>query len=190
MSSQGTFGGTFTSVTTGVFTDTCTRNPDPVFNVAGVGTRRVEPRNTPTMINAVFNFRNFWDGRANNVFNGMNPFGLARPNAADCSRCRPTVRGGGQRLRCFNSSLASQAVGPPLSAFEMSCDGRTFAKLGHKLFEACSRCRPRTRTSTTACSAPTAPFNLGLKGKYEDLVKSAFKPGVVEFDARRSTGSR
>ncbi len=76
MSSQGAFGGTFTSVTTGVFTDTCTRNPDPVFNVAGVGTRRVEPRNTPTMINAVFNFRNFWDGRANNVFNGMNPFGL------------------------------------------------------------------------------------------------------------------
>ncbi|MFD2272955.1 cytochrome c peroxidase [Undibacterium arcticum] len=30
----------------------------------------MEPRNTPTVINATFNFRNFWDGRANNMFNG------------------------------------------------------------------------------------------------------------------------
>src|SRR5438309_1566003 len=37
--------------------------PDPVFNVHGTNTRRVEPRNTPTIINAVFNFANFWDGR-------------------------------------------------------------------------------------------------------------------------------
>ena len=43
--------------------------------VGKVETRRVEPRNTPTVINAVFNFRNFWDGRANNVFNGVTPFG-------------------------------------------------------------------------------------------------------------------
>ena len=40
-----------------------------------LNTRNVEPRNTPSNINAVFNFRNFWDGRANNTFNGVNPFG-------------------------------------------------------------------------------------------------------------------
>ena len=43
--------------------------------------RRVEPRNTPTMINAVFNHRNFWDMRAQNEFNGVNPFGDRDPNA-------------------------------------------------------------------------------------------------------------
>jgi len=38
-------------------------------------TRKVEPRNTPTVINAVFNFRNFWDGGAQNDCNFLNPFG-------------------------------------------------------------------------------------------------------------------
>ncbi len=47
----------------------------PVFNVAGYTVRQAAPRNTPTVINAVYNFRNFWDGRANNVFNGVDPFG-------------------------------------------------------------------------------------------------------------------
>ena len=51
------------------------------FNVGDIGVRQVEPRNTPTVINAIFNFRNFWDGRANNVFNGRNPFGRRDPTA-------------------------------------------------------------------------------------------------------------
>src|SRR5207249_11897346 len=42
---------------------------------------RVTGRNTPSVINAVFNVRNFWDGRANRRFNGRNPFGDADPNA-------------------------------------------------------------------------------------------------------------
>ena len=33
------------------------------------------------MINAVFNHRNFWDMRAQNLFNGVNPFGDRDPNA-------------------------------------------------------------------------------------------------------------
>ena len=33
------------------------------------------------MINAIFNFRNFWDGRANNVFNGVDPFGRRNEDA-------------------------------------------------------------------------------------------------------------
>src|SRR4030095_15008867 len=56
------------------------RGPAPDgFQVAqgsqAANVRRVEPRNTPTMINAVFNHRNFWDMRAQDVFNGVNPFG-------------------------------------------------------------------------------------------------------------------
>src|SRR6266852_4055731 len=55
--------------------------PDPVFNVGGIDVRGVEPRNTPTMINAVFNHRNFWDGRARFKFNGRTPNGKLDPDA-------------------------------------------------------------------------------------------------------------
>src|SRR6478672_11852978 len=49
---------------------------DPLaFLVGPANTRRVEPRNTPTTINAVFNHRQFWDGRAENIFNGVNHLG-------------------------------------------------------------------------------------------------------------------
>ena len=50
-----------------------------IFDVGRVLVRNVEPRNTPTTINAVFNHRNFWDGRARSVFNGVNPFGELTP---------------------------------------------------------------------------------------------------------------
>ena len=104
---------------------------------------RSEPRNTPTFHNAVFNFRNFWDNRANNLFNGVGVFGMRDVvgdpnNPADPRHSHrlvviengvPTL----SYLKVENASLASQAVGPPLSAIEMSCDGRTFADVGRKL---------------------------------------------------------
>jgi hypothetical protein len=74
-SSQGTVNSEFVDVVPGSAQDTVTYPRDPVFNVGGTNVRRVQPRNTPTVINAVFNFRNFWDGRAQNEFNGVNPFG-------------------------------------------------------------------------------------------------------------------
>ena len=56
--------------------DCTAESPDPIgFHVNGTNVRRVEPRNTPTTINAAFNHRNFWDGRANNIFNGVDPNG-------------------------------------------------------------------------------------------------------------------
>jgi hypothetical protein len=51
------------------------------FRVGAANTRRVEPRNTPSVINAVFNHRQFWDGRAENVFNGVNHLGQRDPDA-------------------------------------------------------------------------------------------------------------
>ena len=98
-------------------------------------TRKVEPRQTPTTINAALLFRNFWDGRANNVFNGVNPFGLRDPDAriwvAQWNGYFTEVRP--RRIALINSSAASQSVGPPLSDFEMSSVGRTFPELGFKL---------------------------------------------------------
>jgi cytochrome c peroxidase len=98
---------------------------DPMgFNVDGINTRRVEPRNTPSIINAVFNHRQFWDGRAENVFNGVNHLGTRDPNA------RVVRVGSGDspalvRVELVNASLASQAVVPVLSEMEMSEPNRT-----------------------------------------------------------------
>src|SRR5262245_48954025 len=101
---------------------------DPDGFSVGVGqrranVRRVEPRNTPTIINAVFNHRNFWDMRAQNLFNGVNPFGDRDPDAF-LYRAEDGLNPEPVRVLLDNSSLASQAVGPPTNRFEMSADGR------------------------------------------------------------------
>src|SRR5262245_31136020 len=106
---------------------------DPLqFTVAGMNTRRVEPRNTPSVINAVFNHRQFWDGRAENVFNGVNHLGQRDPSAkvmrADDPRFPQEVR-----VELVNSSLASQAVAPIVSELEMSVPGRTALQVGTDL---------------------------------------------------------
>jgi cytochrome c peroxidase len=119
----------------------CTDVADPVFAISGaygksLATRQVEPRNTPTTINSAFNKRQFWDGRANNTFNGVGVFGQ-RDIAGDPNlRLILATEGGSPVLGALsleNASLASQAVGPPLSSIEMSCAGRTFAELGRKI---------------------------------------------------------
>jgi cytochrome c peroxidase len=106
--------------------------PDPVFNVQGINVRQVTERNTPSTINAVFNFRNFWDGRAQNEFNGVNPFGSRDQNAFVLKA--PTWQSPLQQVKVSlkNSALASQAVGPPLSSVEESATGRTFPEIGQK----------------------------------------------------------
>ncbi|MCC5607527.1 c-type cytochrome [Nostoc sp. CHAB 5834] len=131
-SSEGVFNTKFLSTTSGNPQDNVTQLNDPIFNVGGIKTRRVEPRNTPTMINAVYNFRNFWDGRAQNYFNGVNPFGKRDPNAKLYKVPIPLFPPQQVSVQLKNSSLASQAVGPPLSSFEMSADGRTFEDVSNK----------------------------------------------------------
>lgn len=176
VSSPGTFAGDFvTSTRKRRFLDVCDRRGDhPIFNVGGLGTRKVEPRNSPTMINAVFQYRSFWDGRANNVFNGNNPFGL-RDGSASVIRLLPDGRvDTGAKLALINSALASQAVGPPLSDFEMSCSDRTFADLGRKLLTR----QPLALQKVHAQDSVLAPYRgtgaKGLTGTYADLVQQAF----------------
>jgi hypothetical protein len=88
--------------------------PDPLgFQVAGLKTRRVEPRNTPSVINAVFNHRQFWDGRAENIFNGVNHLGARDPQARVMASSSGTLVE--VQVALPNSSLASQAVAPIVS---------------------------------------------------------------------------
>ncbi|WP_414587390.1 cytochrome-c peroxidase [Scytonema sp. PCC 10023] len=122
--SQGVFRSEFVDVVPGSDKDKVTPLKDEVFNVNGTNVRRVTPRNSPTVINAVFNFRNFWDGLAQNTFNGVNPLGLRDPNAFVLKATSPR-RLEDVQVSLNNSSLASQAVGPPLNAFETAFENTT-----------------------------------------------------------------
>lgn len=76
VSSLGAFDGNFTRVKILGQRDKCTSADPSVFHAGPYAARQVEPRNTPTTHNAVFFQRNFWDGRANNFFNGVGVFGM------------------------------------------------------------------------------------------------------------------
>lgn len=109
--SQGISGSTFIGVNPdpSIAADSCKPDQTKPF----LGNRRVTGRNTPSVIGAVFNRFNFWDGRANVEFNGFDPFG-ATGNAIN------------KKVLFTNGGLASQAVGPANNSTEMSCDGRKF----------------------------------------------------------------
>ncbi len=108
------------------------RGPDPLgYQVGRLKTRRVEPRNTPTVINAVFYHRQFWDGRGENLFNGVNPLGARDPEARVMASVGGTLVEVAVAL--VNSSLASQAVGPIVSEIEMAEPGRTAQDIARDL---------------------------------------------------------
>jgi cytochrome c peroxidase len=142
--SQGVNAETFVGINPdpAVAADICT--PDPIAPPF-MSFRSVTGRNTPSIIAAIFNRQSFWDGRANDVFNGQNPFGLTanagvKSSLGPMRSARGSGGGGGDPAATlvFNASpasaaagmgdgsAASQSVGPPLSGVEMSCAGRNW----------------------------------------------------------------
>ncbi len=174
VSSQGTFAGDLLSVASNG-TENCKNRPLDEFSVGGLLVRKVAPRNAPTVINAVFNHRNFWDGRANNVFNGNNPFGDRDPDA----RVLDMLSDGSVvpvRMALSNASLASQAVGPALSDFEMSCSGKSFKTLGRKVLAMRALANQSVHAQDSVLAALVSSTGKGLKDTYADMVKRAFHP--------------
>ncbi|WP_292853319.1 cytochrome c peroxidase [Nostoc sp. NMS8] len=192
-SSQGAFNTKFVDVIPGNAQDKVTNEPDLVFNVGGINVRQVQGRNTPTVINAAFNFRNFWDGRAQNIFNGVNPFGLRDPNASVVKAENPN-QPKFVKISLNNSSLASQALGPPLSSTELSANGRTFQevgdkfgrisngkklprKLGKKLFALRPLGEQIVHPQDSVLGRDSRWPKPGLKDRtYEQMIQDAFKP--------------
>jgi cytochrome c peroxidase len=180
VSSQGVFNATFPD----------TLNPGDsgaVFTVSSGGqtyhVRNVEPRNTPTVINAVFNLRNFWDGRARKEMNAVNPIGKLDPTA------RIVFINGASKpvLLPVNipfASLGSQANGPPTSDLEMSFRQRRNADIGRKMLSAATV--PLASQLVDKNDSLLGPFSLspangvnfnagaGPAQRYADLVKKAF----------------
>jgi cytochrome c peroxidase len=155
------------------------------FHVGNANTRRVEPRNTPSVINAVFNHRQFWDGRAENVFNGVNHLGQRDPNAKVFRATNPN-NPLEIRVELVNSSLASQAVAPIVSALEMSSPGRTVQDVGselartpRKIYKRIHELRPLAKQQVHPTDSILGPMsrwpNRGLTARnYDEMIKIAF----------------
>lgn len=181
MGSQGVAQATFQAISSDptVAADLCTPVSSPQFG----SFRQVTGRNSPTVIGAVFYRDNFWDGRANHRFNGLDPFG-ATGNA----------QGGLTALE--NSSLASQAVGPANDHVEMACAGRPFNganSLGAKLLTRqplrLQQVSPTDSVLGALSAAPADGMKCGgLPCTYRDLVAAAFGPDMArDAEARFSS---
>jgi cytochrome c peroxidase len=185
-SSQGSFDGTFDGLSRFGYIDRCEPPTGDIFHAGCYPSREVEPRHTPTTINAAFNHRNFWDGRANNLFNGVGVFGMRDIYGSPKNRLilldatgKPYL----DFLKLENASLASQSVGPPLSFREMSCDGRTFPDVGRKMLLRIPLALQKIHPQDSILGKPgpfgdlRSPFGRGLKFQYvyAELIKKAFE---------------
>lgn len=187
--SAGSFGGKFRGVTYDDNPhDDCVRSPDGTFQVNGVGTRRVIERNAPSVINAAFNHRQLWDGKASNIFNGSSASG---PRDAQAGvwvlQANGTVIK--ERLALINSSLASQAMTAPINDKEMSCQGRTMADVGRKLLYRTPLLEQAVHAQDSVLGTLSASPQKGLKGAYLDMVKQAFHPRYWSYVKRGAFGA-
>jgi cytochrome c peroxidase len=187
VSSQGTFAADFVAIGSGAIDECDINSPDPFgFHLNNINVRRVEPRNTPTVVNAAFNHRNFWDGRANNIFNGVDAFGQ-RNTAA-----RVIEMQGANALQIqvafVNGSLASQSVTPPGSDFEMSCNGRNFLNIGRKMVNLDALAAQRVHPADSVLGGVSAHPKNGLDGPgnngilYAALIEAAIADRFWDSD--------
>jgi cytochrome c peroxidase len=168
---------------------------DPVFSYQNqanptqrVNVRRVTGRNTPSAVDAVFNFRNFWDGRAQNVCNGANPFG-----ARDKSSHLLSVGGDGKLAPAYvgmaNSALCSQSLGPILSSTEMSADDRNFHQVGKKLLARVPLIKQLVDPTDSVLGTLSNAPGKGLKTSYSALIQKAFLPEWWQFSRHICTAA-
>ena len=160
---------------------------DPLgFLVGNANARRVEPRNSPSVINAVYNHRQFWDGRAENVFNGVNHLGERDPSAKVYRADDPSQPIEVQ-VRLVNSSLASQAVAPIVSDLEMATPGRTrfdvaraLARGGRGRGKRMFKVRPLAFQQVSPSDSVLGPYSRWPKegltfARYDRMIKEAFQ---------------
>ena len=151
------------------------------FASNGRNVRQVTGRNAPTTINAVFNFANFLDGRANHFFNGVNPFGImdtqARVYTSSGGGLTPISLTASLDVNPYaldNASLASQAVNPVVSGVEMSFIGRSWPEVGRKLLGLRPLALQAVHDQDSRLAGLRHPTGMGLATTYDAMIRAAF----------------
>jgi cytochrome c peroxidase len=148
----------------------------PFLTASGDGVEQVTGRNSPAVVNAVFYTRQFWDGRANHWFNGVNPFGPvdteARVWRLDPGATAPVQT----QVLLDSSSLASQAVGPVNNPVEMAAHGRGWVDVARKLLDTRPLLGQQVAATDSVLGALAAPDGIGLSTTYRALIEQAFAP--------------
>ena len=189
--SQGVFKGSFIGITN-TPVDSGSVVADPIYRTGAINTRQVTGRNAPSVINSIFNHRNFWDGRAHNEFNGVNPFGDSDVNARVYENVDlVTGQATPVRISIVNASLASQAVGPVNSDVEMAHGGRNFAAVGKKMLALTPLALQKVDATDSVLGVNANRTGNGLTTTYVDMIAAAVQPkwinGVNKFTV---TGGR
>lgn len=151
------------------------------FSLGGLNTRQVTGRNAPSIINAVFNYRNFWDGRASDAFTAATPFGDSDTgaHALNVATGVPVL----EQVRVTNASLASQAVGPALNALEMSYSGKSWPQLGKKMLAVRPLALQTVAPDDSVLGSMLDASGRGLGvASYMDLTQAAFQPQYWDSD--------
>ncbi|MDO8413008.1 MAG: cytochrome c peroxidase [Gallionellaceae bacterium] len=171
--SQGVVHKNFISLTSGSAVDTC--------GSALSTDRRVTDRNSPSTVLSVFHKDNFWDGRAKSTFNGVDISGnsITDPLKAIWVTGRKGMVKAS--LSISPASTASQAVGPPLNAVEMSCEGLTFPLLGRKMVN--NGLTPLgaqvVHTTDSVLGSLSKSPATGLNTTYKAMIQAAFQSTYV-----------
>src|SRR3954452_23271686 len=158
---------------TGVETDLS--DSDPVFG----SVRQVTSVNAPSTINAVYNHRNFFNGRAQNEFNGVNPWGN-RDGSAHIWYADGAGNINAMSVTIANAALASQAVAPIVNNVEMSAQGRTLPEVGRKLLAVKPLALQAVdgKDSVLGSLATAGKAAKGLKTTYAAMIQKAFVPSL------------
>lgn len=191
--SQGAFLADFVNVVEGQAREVSAHRSDDVFNAGGVNLRTVTGRNSPSVINSVFNDRQNWDGRADSFFNGVNHNGrydtgatvqkvsFSYSNYWDFfldrlygTRDRAQQSVSDTQILMDNASLASQAMEPPTSS-EMGSEGREFRDIGRKMLSLRPLADQRVYFTDSALGKYDRMWGTGLNTSYPELIREAFK---------------
>lgn len=132
--------------------------------------RQVTGRNSPSILMAIFYEENFWDGRAKEAFNGVDITGLGGRRIWVQSGPGMTT----EQVSLAPASAASQSVGPPLSAVEMTCAGRDFPTMGRKLLGRLPLALQLVAPDDSALGSMSNAPMPGLATTYPELIRAAF----------------
>ncbi|MBL9153251.1 MAG: hypothetical protein JNK37_12230 [Verrucomicrobiales bacterium] len=148
--------------------------------------RQVTPRNAGTVINAVFNSRNFHDSRASNVFNGHNGWGrhidtlvnrhiyVLRDKDNNLKKTHTTTPiGEDAAYYLADAALASQAVEPLVSEVEMSANLRMLHHVARRMLDE----RILDGQTISPDDSSLAPYADPTKRPtYRELIEKVFRP--------------